>query len=532
MKKLKPGFFSEIKSDLPASLVVFLVAMPLCLGIAMASGAPLLAGVIAGAIGGIVVGALSGSALGVSGPAAGLAVIVWSAINDLGSYEAFLLAVVLSGVIQILMGYLRAGLIAYYFPSAVINGMLAAIGIIIILKQIPHAVGYDADYEGDISFQQLDSENTFSEIVKMLDYLSFGPMLIVAISLFILILWETPRFKKNPVTQLIQGPLVAVVVGIFLGQLFSGWESFALSPTQLVNIPLFMGFSDVVAALRLPDFTQVLNYEIYLTAFVIATVGSLETLLCVEASDQQDPYKRLTPTNRELKAQGVGNILSGLIGGLPITQVIVRSSVNSQAGGKTKLSTIAHGFIILISLFLIPNLINKIPLASLAAILFIVGYKLAKPSLFKKAWSRGFEQFVPFVATIVSIIFTDLLVGITIGFAVALFFVLRNHYRIPFVVDDELAKDGHIIIELGEDVSFLKKASLRKFLARIPDGRHVTIDASKTYFIHRDVIDIIEDFQVGAQYRGIQVELLELYDHKSEDSVIHYRVSSPDKKRP
>lgn len=495
--------FSDIKSDLPASLVVFLVAMPLCLGIAMASGAPLLAGLIAGAVGGIVVGALSGSALGVSGPAAGLTVIVLAAITDLGSYDAFLLAVVLSGAIQILMGFLRAGLIAYYFPSAVINGMLAAIGIIIILKQIPHAVGYDADYEGDMSFQQPDSENTFSEIVNMLDYLSYGPMLIAAISLFILILWETPLFKKNPVAQLIQGPLVAVVVGIFLGQFLSGWEGFALSRAQVVNIPLFEGISDVGAALRLPDFSQFLNYEIYLTAFVIATVGSLETLLCVEASDQQDPYKRVTPTNRELKAQGMGNIVSGLLGGLPITQVIVRSSVNAQAGAKTKLSAISHGFIILISLFLIPNLLNKIPLATLAAILLVVGYKLAKPGLFKKAWSRGFEQFVPFLVTIVSIVFTDLLVGIAIGFAMAIFFVLKNHYSIPFIVDDELTEDGHITVKLGEDVSFLKKASLRKFFASIPDSRHVTIDARKTYFIHRDVIDIIEDFQVGAQYRDI-----------------------------
>jgi len=528
LSKQKHGLFSEIKSDLPASIVVFLVAMPLCLGIAMASGAPLIAGLIAGAVGGIVVGTFSGSALGVSGPAAGLTVIVLAAINDLGSYEAFLLAVVISGVLQILMGYLRAGLIAYYFPSAVINGMLAAIGIIIILKQIPHAFGYDADYEGDISFQQPDSENTFSEIINMLDYLSYGPMLIAALSLGLLILWETDFIKRNPISQLIQGPLVAVVVGIFLAYFLSAWEAFALTGPQLVNIPLFKDFSDVGSALRLPDFSQILNYEVYITAFVIATVGSLETLLCVEASDQQDPYKRVTPTNRELKAQGVGNIVSGLIGGLPITQVIVRSSVNAQAGGKTKLSTISHGFIILISVFLIPNLLNKIPIATLAAILFMVGYKLAKPVLFKRAWEKGLEQFIPFLVTIVSIVLTDLLVGIAIGFVVAIFFVLKNHYSIPMIVDDQTTANGHITIELGEDVSFLKKASLRKFLARIPNGRHVTIDATKTYFIHHDVIDIIEDFQVNAQYRDIHVELLELYEHKSEDPVIHFRVTRSD----
>ena len=523
---LKKEFnFSHIKSDFPASIIVFLVAMPLCLGIALASGAPLFSGLIAGMVGGIIVGALSGSALGVSGPAAGLAVIVLAAIQDLGSFEAFLLAVVFAGVFQIIMGYLKTGVIAYYFPSAVINGMLSGIGIIIFLKQIPHAFGYDAVPEGDFRFQQADQENTFSEIAHLLDKISYGPMIIAAISLTILILWETKFLKKYKIFQLIQGPLVAVALGILLNKLFSGNEALALKADQMVRIPVSEGISSFLGNFRMPDFSQITNPQIYLTAIVLAVVGSLETLLCVEASDKQDPQRRVTPTNRELKAQGMGNIISGLVGGLPITQVIVRSSVNVQAGGKTKLSAIIHGFIILIAIFSIPTLLNLIPLSTLAASLFVVGYKLAKPALFKKKWQQGHKQFVPFMATILGIVFTDLLIGIGIGFVVSIVYILYQNYKIPIVVYNEFQKEGNIVVSLSEDVTFFKKASLRKVLSDIPDGRKITIDASNTYYIHNDVLDIIEDFVISAKNRDIEVELIELYDHKDTDPHLHCSVN-------
>ncbi len=522
--KKKP-LFSSIKNDFPASIVVFLVALPLCLGIAMASGAPLFAGLIAGIVGGIVVGSLSGSALGVSGPAAGLAVIVLGAIQSLG-FEPFLVAVVLSGFFQVAMGFLGAGVIAYYFPSSVISGMLAGIGVIIFLKQIPHAFGYDENPEGNFSFFQPDSQNTFSELINMLDYISFGPTIITIVSLFILIIWQTPFFQKRKIFQLIQGPLIAVIVGIVLNLLFKNNPSLALQSKQVVSIPLFEGISGFFANFKTPDFSQWNNPLIYKTALVLAVVGSLETLLCVEASDKQDPSKRITPTNRELKAQGVGNIVSGLIGGLPITQVIVRSSVNVQAGGKTKLSAILHGFILVFSIILIPSIINLIPLATLAAILFVVGYKLAKPALFKKIKAQGSTQFIPFIVTILGIVFTDLLVGIGLGLVTAIFFILRQNLSIPILVDDEIKKEGHIVISLTEDVSFLKKASLLKLLSSIPNGRHVTIDASKTYYVHQDVIDIIEDFQVSAKERDIEVDLVELYDHKGEEPIVHFSVKS------
>ena len=516
--------FSEISRDLPASIIVFLVAMPLCLGIALASGAPLFSGLIAGMVGGIVVGALSGSALGVSGPAAGLAVIVLNAITDLGSFKIFLLAVVISGLIQLLMGFLKAGMVAYYFPSSVITGMLSGIGIIIFLKQIPHSVGYDVSPEGDMEFVQPNSQNTFTELINMLDHIHYGSLIITLVSLIILILWETSFMKKFKVFQLIQGPLVAVATGIILNRLFSGYESLSLLGNQLVHLPV-SGVSDIFQGFQWPDFSQILNPQVYITAIILAVVASLETLLCVEASDKQDPLKRVTPTNRELKAQGVGNILSGLIGGLPITQVIIRSSVNVQAGGRTKLSAIAHGFIILISLLSIPGLLNQIPLSSLAAILFVVGYKLARPALFKKTYKQGWDQFIPFIATILGIVFTDLLIGICLGLVVSIFFILYENYNVPIRVYNELKKEGPIHIQLLENVSFLKKAALQKLLANIPNGCHVIIDASKTYYIHQDVIDIIQDFEISAKSREITLELIELYGNKQKNPVLHFKIS-------
>lgn len=421
----------NIRYDLPASIVVFFVAVPLCLGIALASGAPLFAGIIAGIVGGIVVGIASGSPLGVSGPAAGLAVIVFSSIASLeGSWEAFLTAVVLAGIIQLIMGYAKAGFIAYFFPSSVIKGMLTGIGLLIILKQIPHALGWDKDAEGDDAFFQADGQNTFSEIVNAFQFFTPGAVLIAALSLLILIVWDTSITKKHKIFQLIQGPLVVVTLGIAMNYFYqSGILNFSLASDQLVSIPVPENLGGFFSQFTLPDFSALSNIKVYKIALVIAIVASLETLLCVEATDKLDPSKRITPTNRELKAQGLGNMISGLIGGLPVTQVIVRSSANISFGGKTKMSAILHGVFLLIGAITIANVLNMIPLASLAAILLVVGYKLAKPSLFIQMYKLGWEQFVPFVATVAAILLTDLLMGITIGLIVGIFYTLRHSYR-------------------------------------------------------------------------------------------------------
>lgn len=517
----KPSLSSVLKYDLPASIVVFLVALPLCLGIALASGAPLFSGIIAGVVGGVVVGFASGSHIGVSGPAAGLAVIVLSAIQQLGAFETFLLAVVVSGIIQMLLGFAKAGIIGYYFPSSVIKGMLSGIGIIIILKQIPHALGYDKDYEGSLSFAQPDGHNTFSELYFMLDFVSPGAIIIALLSLAILILWERPFMKKRPVFQIIQGPLVVVVTGILLNLLFQSMPQFALRADQIVSIPVAEGLSGFFGLFTLPDFSQVGNPQIYVTAITIAVVASLETLLCVEATDKLDPYKRVTPTNRELKAQGLGNMLSGLIGGLPVTQVIVRSSANIQSGGRSKASAIIHGFILLIAAMSIPHVLNLIPLSSLAAVLFVVGYKLAKPVLFKKMYAQGKAQFVPFIVTILAIVFTDLLIGIGLGLVVAIFYVLYNNYKKPYFFYPEKHEDGAPIrFELAEDVTFLNKASILQTLNHLPENSKVVIDATNTVNIDLDVVEIIEDFRQNAQYKNIELEVQGLYEEKKpKDSV-------------
>ncbi|WKN30843.1 SulP family inorganic anion transporter [Porifericola rhodea] len=513
--------FNPLKNfnkDIPASIVVFLVAMPLCLGIALASGAPLFSGLIAGIVGGIVVGFFSGSPLGVSGPAAGLAVIVLTAIEDLGSYELFLVSVVIAGIIQILMGFAKGGIIAYYFPSSVIMGMLASIGIIIFFKQIPHAFGYDKDYEGDLAFNQSDGENTFSELINMLDFISPGAVIITAISLAILLIWETKAIKNISFMQLVPGPLVAVIAGVILNLTFESIPALKLNSEQLVNVPLAESFDGFIGNFTFPDFSALGNAQIYVTALVIAVVASLETLLCVEATDKLDPYKRVTPTNRELKAQGIGNIISGLIGGLPITQVIVRSSANIQSGGKTKASTIIHGFLILISIILIPNLLNLIPLATLAAILFVVGFKLAKPALFKKMYSQGYGQFIPFMITIIGIVFTDLLIGLCIGLVVSILFIIYNNFRIPYISQSDEKDDKSVIrLELAQEVTFLNKASILQYLANIPDNSVVEIDASNTHYMHYDVYEIIEDFKINAKERNIQLSVIGLFAPKSQN---------------
>ena len=509
-QKNENGIFSNLKYDAPASIIVFLVAVPLCLGIALASGAPLFSGIIAGIIGGIVVGALSGSQLGVSGPAAGLAVIVLNAIQDLGAFEIFLMAVVIGGLVQLLLGFAKAGIIGYYFPSSVIKGMLSGIGIIIILKQIPHAFGYDKDYEGNLAFNQPDGHNTFSELFYMFEAISPGAVIITALSMGILVLWEQKFMKKIRLFQMVQGPLVVVAIGIILNLIFQSMPSFALSADQVVAIPVAESISGFFGQFTFPDFTAITNPAVWIAGITIAVVASLETLLCLDATDKLDPFKRVTPANQELKAQGVGNLVSGLIGGLPITQVIVRSSTNIQSGGRTKMSAIMHGFILLGSAMAIPKLLNLIPLASLAAILFLVGYKLAKPSLFRQMYKLGQPHFIPFMVTIIGIVLTDLLIGIGIGLVVAIFYILYNNYKKPFLFESETdLKDGVIRLALAEDVTFINKASIQRTLAQIPDGSKVIIDASNSINIDQDVIEIIEEFETNAEYRDIDLEIIE-----------------------
>ncbi len=502
--------FKYLKNDLPASIVVFFVALPLCLGIALASGAPLFSGLIAGIVGGIVVGAASGSQIGVSGPAAGLAAIVLTAIGTLGGFENFLLAVVLGGIIQIVFGFLKAGIIGYYFPSSVIKGMLTGIGIIIILKQIPHFFGYDPDPEGDFAFFQVDGENTFSEIFQTFNNISPGATLVAAIGLAILILWSNVLSKKGKIFQLVQGPLVAVVVGIVFYNLTKGNEIWGISSDHLVSVPVPEDASSFLAQFSFPNFGAIGNPQIWITAFTIALVASLETLLCVEATDKLDPQKRVTPTNRELLAQGTGNILSGMIGGLPITQVIVRSSANIQSGGKTKMSAIIHGFFLLISVMLIPTLLNMIPLSVLAAILFIVGYKLAKPALFKKMYDMGWKQFIPFTVTVLGIIFTDLLIGIGLGLAVGIVVILIKSYQNSHFLHIEDQSNGkhRIKMTFAEEVTFFNKGAILKELDSLPRDTYLEIDVRKTRYLDNDIIEILDDFAFKAKERHIDIKLI------------------------
>lgn len=503
---MKANYFNHLSKDAPAGLVVFLVAIPLCLGIALASGAPLFSGVIAGMVGGIIVTAVSKSDLGVSGPAAGLTVIVLSAINELGSFEIFLLAVMIGGLLQIILGILRAGIIGYYFPSSVIKGMLSAIGIIIFLKQIPHAFGYDKDYEGDLDFLQSDGQNTFSELLNMVDFITPGAILITAISLTILIIWEQKFIKKVKALNIIQGPFIVVLIGILMCKLLTG--TFAISGEHMVSIPVAENITGFLSQFTFPDFSGITNPKIWVLGFTIAVVASLETLLCVEATDKLDPLKRVTPMNRELTAQGIGNMVSGLIGGLPVTQVIVRSSANIQSGGQTKAASFIHGILILVSALFIPNILNLIPLASLAAILLLVGYKLAKPSIFKRIIKEGREQFIPFLVTVIAIIFTNLLVGISIGLAVAFFFVLRNNYLSPYVLKTSKDESHDLFrVILSENVTFLNKASILKELNNVPHDSFVLIDASQTIHIDHDVLEIIGDFIISSKHKNITLKM-------------------------
>lgn len=514
MNTKKQSLFSNLKFDIPAGLVVYLVALPLCLGIALAStGQPdlLFSGVIAGVVGGIVVGAFSGSPLGVSGPAAGLVVIVLGAINTLGSFEALLLAVFFAGIIQLIAGFLNAGIIGYYFPSSVIKGMLAAIGITLIMKEIPHAFGYDQDFMGDQSFYQEDGRNTLTEIWYAIKYNSPGAIIITTVSLVLLWLFDRPFMKKLQLFKFLPGALFVVITGVVINQIFRlAYPGFELKDEHLVQLPVAASVGEFFSFFRFPDFSAVTNPQVYVTAFTLAIVASLESLLSVEAIDKLDPYKRNTPTNRELKAQGLGNMVSGLIGGLPITQVIVRSSANVNAGGRTKVAAITHGIILLVSVALVARYLNYIPLAALAGILLMVGYKLAKVSLFKAMYKLGWEQFLPFMVTIIAILLTDLLKGIAIGMVLAIFYILRKNYRHSYHQTGEKTGERETVsIKLSEEVTFLNKASIRDKLAQLPDGCTVIIDGSKSMDIDYDVLEIIQDFKEhSAPHRNISVSTI------------------------
>ena len=491
----KISYLKSLKYDLPAGLVVFLVALPLCLGIALASGAPMISGIIAGIVGGIVVGVLSGSQTSVSGPAAGLITIVVTAIHTLGSYEAFLLALVLAGIMQLIFGFLKAGVISLYFPTNVIKGMLAGIGLTLILKEIPHFVGVDKDAFGEMEFFQNDGKTTFSYLLDALEEMNFGVVITGSISFAILLLWETKWIKKVELLKQIPGALVAVLFGLLTNVLYSfAFPQFIIEKSHLVALPEFKSISEIGDAFIFPDFLAISNPQVYVVAFTLAFVASLETLLSLEAVDKLDLQKRVTPQNRELLAQGAGNVLSGLIGGLPITAVIVRSSANINAGSKTKLSGIFHGVLLLISVLSLAKYINYIPLSSLAAILLIVGYKLTKPSLYSNQYKLGLNQFIPFILTVIAIMVSNLLYGIGIGIVVGVFYILKANYQIPYFQDKDTS-DGVVNITLSEHVSFLNKPSLQKMLNELPPKSKVVIDGSKSQTIDYDALYAIHRFK-------------------------------------
>ncbi|MCZ8089899.1 MAG: SulP family inorganic anion transporter [Flavobacterium sp.] len=562
----KINLFANLKSDFASGLVVFLVALPLCLGIALASGAPLFSGIISGIVGGIVVGYLSQSHISVSGPAAGLTAIVLTAITDLGAFNVFLLAVLIAGIIQLALGFLRAGSISNYFPTNVIEGMLAGIGVIIILKQIPHAFGYDADYEGDETFTQADGQNTFSELFNIIDFIHPGAVIITIISLIILIMWPKVDVLKR--IKLVPPALVAVIVSILLNEFFiiTG-NSLAISQSHLVSLPVPTTLEEFKSIIILPDFTAITNSKVWVVAFTIAVVASIETLLCIEAADRMDALKRHTNTNIELKAQGIGNVVSSLLGGLPMTSVVVRTSANNDAGAKSKMSSIIHGVLLLISVLAIPVILNKIPLATLAAVLLMVGYKLAVPNIkhfadympkevnlllislvlviigytnsvsaiaisalavitvfillycfykssisieFKKNVTRNQYIYFPFFATTLAVVFTDLLKGVALGMIISIIFVLRGNMQRAYNFRKEVYKDGDIIhIDLAQEVSFLNKAAVKTTLNSIPDNSKVIINASDTVYIAHDVLDLIKEFKkIKAKEQNIKVKLI------------------------
>lgn len=506
MKKAS-SLIGGIKENFPSGLVVFLVALPLCLGIALASGAPPLSGIISGIIGGIVVGYISNSNISVSGPAAGLTAIVFSAITELGAFELFLCAGLIAGVIQLILGFIRAGSISNYFPNNVIEGMLAGIGVIIILQQLKHAVGFDKDYEGKENL--FDNGINFSVFTEAFQAIHPGAVIVTVVSIAILLAWDhIPSLKK---LKFVPGALVAVATGIILNEIFIRTGSpLAISSEHLVTLPVPQSTEDFKNMITFPNISGFTNPQVWIAGATIAIVASIETLLCIEASDRLDTRRRITDTNLELRAQGIGNLASALIGGLPMTSVVVRSSANANAGATSKVSTIIHGVLLLLCVLTIPVLLNKIPLATLAAVLILVGYKLAKPATFKHFWHLGKFQFIPFVATVLAVVFTDLLKGVGIGLAISVFYILQgNMKRAYYLSREELDDTDEFTIKLSEEVSFLNKAAIKKTLKNIKPGSKITFDARQTSYITTDVLEMIQDFaNVRAKEENIEVELL------------------------
>ncbi|HEX8015132.1 MAG TPA: SulP family inorganic anion transporter [Flavobacterium sp.] len=529
----KINLFANLKSDFASGLVVFLVALPLCLGIAMASGAPLFSGIIAGVIGGIVVGYLSQSHISVSGPAAGLTAIILTAITDFGAFDVFLLSVFIAGLIQLALGFLKAGSISNYFPTNVIEGMLAGIGIIIILKQIPHAFGYDSDFEGDQAFIQNDGSNSFSFLFDVVNHIHLGAVVISLISLVVLISWDKVPFLKR--LKLVPGALVAVILGVLLNEFFiSSGSSLAIAKEHLVSLPVPTSFEEFKSIIITPNFEAITQGKVWLTGATIAVVASIETLLCIEASDRMDVQKRYTDTNVELRAQGIGNMVSSLLGGLPMTSVVVRSSANNNAGAKSKMSSIIHGFLLLISVLSIPTILNKIPLATLATVLILVGYKLAKPATIIHFWKKDkVYQFIPFIATLLLVVFIDLLWGVGIGIIISIIFVLRGNLKRAYIFKKEEYEDGDIIhIDLAQEVSFLNKAAIKQTLSEIPENSKVIINAHDTEYIAHDVLDLIREFKetraidenIKVKLKGFKeaYELENTPDNNNHVSIEHY----------
>lgn len=516
-----PSAWTGLTKDLAAGLVVFLVALPLCLGIALASGAPMVAGIVSGVVGGLLVSWLSGSHTSVSGPAAGLVAVVLAQVAVLGSYEAFLVAVILAGAIQVLLGALRAGFIAAFFPSSVIKGLLAAIGLILILKQIPHMVGHDADPAGDMGFLQIDGKNTLSELLASLFDLDPGAMMVGLVSLAVLLAWDRSRLKHS----LVPAPLVVVLLGVAANLVFkAAGSSWAIGPAHLVQLPTATGVGDFLRTLPSPDLKAFGDPAIILAAVTIAIVASLETLLNLEAVDKLDPRKRVSPPNRELMAQGAGNIVAGLLGGLPLTSVIVRSSVNINAGAASRLAAFFHGGLLALLVLFAPRWLNEIPLASLAAVLIFTGLKLTSPALFRQMWAEGRSQFVPFVVTVLAIVFTDLLVGVLIGLGTGLAFILHSNYRRPLLRFMERHVSGDVLrIEFANQVSFLNRAALEQALDSVPTDGHVVLDARNTDYIDPDILDLIEDFRrQTAVARNLKVSLVGFKDRYVMADEIQY----------
>lgn len=498
--------FRSARRDVPAGIVVFLVALPLCLGIALASGAPLFAGIVAGVVGGIVLAFCSGSELSVSGPAAGLTVIVAGAIASLGSFEVFTVAVLLSGLLQLGLGFARAGVIGDYIPNSVIKGMLAAIGIVIILKQIPHALGNDSDFLGDEAFRQAGQTNTLTELIATVLSPSPGAILISVVALALMIGWERPAMKKRAWTAVLPAPLACVIIGTLineaLGVLLPSWQMTA-AKQQLVQLPVLQSAADFVGMFTMPEWSAILRPDVWIIAATLAIVGSIETLLCIEATDKLDPEMRISDPNRELRGQGIGNVCCGLLGGLPITSVIVRSSANVYAGARTRLSTLVHGVVLLLAVVFLGAALNHVPLAALATVLVAVGYKLSSRKIIVGMWQQGLTQFTPFAVTVVAIVFTDLLKGIAIGLLTGLFFVIRSNYHAAITV---VNRDSDWLMRFNKDVSFIHKAELKRKLRDIPDGAHLIVNGTKALYVDGDIYETLREFESGASFRNITLE--------------------------